>query len=125
MKKTRASTTWNSKREVENSCKQLMQHTAAFAGTNQINCEVFGAWISSGLEPDRLTAKLGRLLGQLTGRISGGDGGGGAKKKKDRAKEKKRRLKGGVRGLFEKIDQDAAGTVSRHDMKVNRSKSYL
>ncbi|CAN0343330.1 unnamed protein product, partial [Pylaiella littoralis] len=77
------------------------------AEEGMINCEVFGAWLSSGLDPDRLTAKLGRLLGQLTGKC-----GTGAERKK------RRRLKGGVRSLFEKVDQDATGTASRHDMKM-------
>lgn len=83
---------------------------------------MFAAWLSSGLDPDRLTAKLGRLLGQLTGRQTRS---GGEKKKgktvdnkgaRDRAIKK--RLPGGVRGLFEGFDEDGAGTVSRHDMKV-------
>eukprot|EP00903_Cladosiphon_okamuranus_P008645 g8289.t1 len=86
-----------------------------------INCEVFGAWLSSGLDTDRLAAKLGRLLGQLTGRSShradNGSGGNGGKAAKDRAKARKRLLKGGVRGLFEAIDKKATGAISRHEMK--------
>lgn len=83
---------------------------------------MFAAWLSSGLDPDHLTTKLGRLLGQLTGRQTRS---GGEKKKgktgdnkgaRDRAIKK--RLPGGVRGLFEGFDEDGAGTVSRHDMKV-------
>lgn len=85
----------------------ILRNTTTALHGRQINCEVFGAWLSSGLDPDRLTAKLGRLLGQLTGRC-----GTGAERKK------RRRLKGGVRSLFEKVDQDATGTASRHDMKV-------
>lgn len=88
----------------------------------QINCELVGAWLSSGLDPDRLAAKLGRLLGQLTGRNwhrgDHGSGGDGGKAAKDRAKARKRLLKRGVRGLFEAIDEKATGAVSRHDMKV-------
>lgn len=87
----------------------------------QINYEVFGAWLSSGLDPDRLAAKLGRLLGQLTGRSSqrgDHDVGDGGKAAKGRAKARKRLLKGGVRGLFEAIDKKATGAVGRHDMKV-------
>lgn len=85
---------------------------------------MFGAWLSSGLDPDRLAAKLGRLLGQLTGRSwsshrgDHGSGGDGGKAAKDRAKARNRLLKGGVRGLFEAIDKKATGVVSRHDMKV-------
>lgn len=89
----------------------------------QINYEVFGTWLSSGLDPDRLAAKLGRLLGQLTGRSSRrgdhGSGGDGEKDAKHRTKARKRLLKGGVRGLFEAIDRKATGAVGRHDMKVN------
>lgn len=40
-----------------------------------------------------------------------------------RAKAKKHLLKVGVRGLFEELDEDAGGTVSRHDMKVKRSQN--
>lgn len=85
---------------------------------------MFGAWLSSGLDPDRLTAKLGRLLGQLTGRVSSRDGRGrGRGKGKGEGKESEamsrvKRLKGGVRGVFEAIDKDAEGTVSQHHMKV-------
>lgn len=84
---------------------------------------MFAAWLSSGLNPERLAAKLGRLLGQLTGRKNShrddhGSSGEGGKAAKDRAKARKTLLKGGVRGLFEAIDQEATGNVSRHDMKV-------
>lgn len=84
---------------------------------------MFGAWLSSGLDPDRLAAKLGRLLGQLTGRASSGrddDRGGRGKKKakESEAMNRVKRLKGGVRGVFEAIDKDAEGTVSQHHMKV-------
>lgn len=84
---------------------------------------MFAAWISSGLDPDRLAAKLGRLLGQLTGRASSGrddDRGGRGKKKAKESEAMKRvkRLKGGVRGVFEAVDKDAEGTVSQHHMKV-------
>lgn len=97
--------------------ESTLQLTAQYG--HQVNCEVFGAWLSSGLDPDRLAEKLGRLLGQLTGRNVGG---GDAKKGRGQAvrdRAKKRLLKRGVRGLFEKTDQDATGTVSQHDMKVN------
>ncbi len=84
---------------------------------------MFAAWLSSGLDLERLSAKLGRLLGQLTGKrgaLSGdpGEDGEGEKEAKGRAKARKRLLKGGVRGLFEAIDEEAKGTVGRHDMKV-------
>lgn len=78
---------------------------------------MFGAWLSSGIDPDRLTEKLSRLLGQLTGRGSGADRGGqgGAK---GGARGGGKRPKGGVRGVFEAIDKGSEGTVSQHEMKV-------
>lgn len=82
---------------------------------------MFATWLSSGLDPDRLTAKMGRLLGQLTGKASnGGQGGGDGKRSKGTkgAKGAGKILKGGVRGVFEAIDREGAGTVSQHDMKV-------
>ena len=86
---------------------------------------MFGAWLSSGLDPDRLTAKLGRLLGQLTGgRASSRDGRDGREKgKESKAMSRMKRLKGGVRGVFEAVDPDAEGTVSQHHMKVTCEKA--
>lgn len=72
---------------------------------------MFAAWVASGLDEDRLAGKVGRLLGQMTGPGSTrGRRGAGEKKNK-----------GGVRGVFESHDRDAAGVVSRHDMKVGVS----
>lgn len=83
------------------------------ASSSQVNYELFSAWLSSGLDPDRLTTKMGRLLGQLTGSASGS---GEGKEGLPRGGRKKR--KGGIRGVFENIDQDAEGTICQHDMKV-------
>ncbi|CAM9116657.1 unnamed protein product, partial [Hapterophycus canaliculatus] len=110
--------------------KSLLVRRFDPAEEGMINYEAFGAWLSSGLDPKRLVAKLGRLLGQLTGKgtrskVSSGSGTEIDDRKHklrgdQRAREKARKhlLKVGVRGLFEDLDEDAAGTISRHDMKV-------
>lgn len=90
---------------------------------------MFGAWLSSGLDPDRLTAKLGRLLGQLTGRASssrddGRGGGRGGKGKESEAMGRVKRLKGGVRGVFEAVDKEAEGAISQHHMKVSEALNH-
>lgn len=72
------------------------------------------AWLSSGLDSGRLTAKMGRMLGQLTGR----EGKGIMARKGSNTAVKKLLKAGGVRGVFEAIDKDAEGTVSQRDMKV-------